>query len=138
MKEASVRYHEPFVPNDEPTEVANPRKRPLNDPAVPVPPKFATVLMGCAGVVGPGRNDGLDVASGQAPPKRIAVVGPIADQPIRARAGSPGPSRAGYRDRLESLFEERDFRRGSRVQVCSQRSTLASFRWIISISLSLI
>src|SRR5262249_12381494 len=116
MKEAAVGREQAVIAHGEPAEVAEPREGAFHDPAPSKAPQASTVLVGGLRVVRPRRNDGLDVPPFQETAHGVAVVPAIADQAL----GLPA-------DRLtrERLLEERDLRRGRRVQVCSQRSTRA-------------
>ena len=116
MKEAAVGREQAVIAHGEPAEVAEPREGAFHDPAPPIASQTAAVLVGGLRVVRPRRNDGLNVPPFQETAHGVAVVPAIADQAL----GLPA-------DRLtrERLLEERDLRRGRRVQVCSQRSTRA-------------
>src|SRR5215813_8404046 len=116
MKEAAVGREHAIIAHGEPAEVAKPREGAFHDPAPPIAAQTAPVRVGGLRVVRPRRNDGLNVPPFQEPANGVAVVPAIANQAL----GLPA-------DRLtrERLLEERDLRRGRRVQVCSQRSTRA-------------
>src|SRR5262245_40535989 len=116
MKEASIRREQTIIAHRQAAEVAEPADRALDDPAPSIATQAARVLVGGLGVVRPRGNDGLNAPSLQEAAHGVAVVAAIADQAFRLAA-----------DRLtrERFLEERDLRRGRRVQVCSQRSTRA-------------
>lgn len=86
--------------------------------------------MGRPLVIGPGRNDRLNPALDQQSPGSIAVIGPVGNQPVWSFTRTPRPVRTRHCDCVERRVEEPDFRRGRRVQVCSQRSTRAITRTI--------
>lgn len=111
--------------HQEPPKPSDPGESPLDDPAVGKPTQLSAILMGRPVVVAPCRNDRLDAAGLQRFPQRITVVAPIGYQTIRVAPRSARSMRPRHGDGGEGLLEERDLRRGCRVQVCSQRSTRA-------------
>src|SRR5437867_6564914 len=125
MKEAEVGLDEALMAHQEPPKPADPGERPLDDPAVAIASQFSAILMRRLAVVAPRRNDRLDAAGLQRAPQGIAVVAPIGDQTIRVAPRPTRSMRPCHGDGGEGLLEERDLRRGRRVQVCSQRSTRA-------------
>jgi hypothetical protein len=116
MEEAAVGREQAVIAHRQPPEVAEPPDRALDDPAPAIASQASPILIGGLGVVGAGGNDGLDASVLEEAPDGIAVVAAIGDQAL----GFPADRLAG-----ERLLEERDLRRGRRVQVCSQRSTRA-------------
>jgi len=116
MKEAPVGRKQPVIAYGQPAEVAEPGEGTLHDPASAISSQAPAVLIGRLGIVRAGGNDGPNAPSFEEAAHGVAVVAAIRDQP---RGLAP--------DRLtgERLFEERNLRRGRRVQVCSQRSTRA-------------
>jgi hypothetical protein len=125
MKEACVGRDQMLIAHHEASKVPQPRERPLDDPAAPVAPQLAAILMGRPLVVAARGDDRLDAPTSQAGAQGIAVVASIRNQAVGALAGASRLAGATDRDRGEGLLEEGDFRRGCRVQVCSQRSTRA-------------
>ena len=125
MKERPVNGQRAIIADREAAEVAQPGDGALDAPAPPVPTQFAPALRGRTHAIPLVRADQLDAASPQAVAKRIAVVSPVGDHPLRflsrmARTMSPP-----YADRRERRFREPDLRRGCRVKVVSQRKTRA-------------
>src|SRR5712692_458009 len=116
MKEAPVGREQPVIAHRQPAKVAEPPDRALDDPAPPIAAQAAPVLIGGLRVVRAGGDDGLNAPALEKTPDGIAVVAAVCDQAF---------GRAADRLTRERLFEERDLRRGRRVQVCSQRSTRA-------------
>lgn len=104
---------------------AQPGEGPLHDPAAAIAPKLATILMGRVRVILLRRDDRFDPALCQLRPQPVAVVAAVQHQPVRLRSRPPRPMRAPYLDRGDRLLEELRLARTGRVQVCSQRSTLA-------------
>jgi hypothetical protein len=125
MEEASIGGNQPFIPHHQPAEMAKPCERPLHDPPPPIPPQLPPVLMRCPPMIAAGWNNGVDASPHQTRPQRIAVIPAIRDQAVGPLAGPARFARPPDRNRVERLFEEGDLRRGSRLQVCSQRSTRA-------------
>jgi hypothetical protein len=125
MEETSISRGQPLIAHDQAAEMAEPGEGPFHDPPPPIPPQFSAILMGGPLMVAAGRDNRLDTAPGQAGTQRIAVIPSIGNQPLRPFAGASGLARTANCDGVERPFEEGDFRRGRRVQVCSQRSTRA-------------
>jgi hypothetical protein len=125
MKEARVGCDEPLIAHHQTAEMAEPRERALDNPPPAIAPQFPAVLMRRMRVIPSRGDDGLNAPSGQPGTQGVAVIAPIGDQTLGPLPGPPGFARPPDRDRVERLFEEGDLRRGSRFQVCSQRSTRA-------------
>ena len=125
MEEASIGGDQSLIAHHQTTEMTKPGEGPFHDPPASVAAQFTPVLMGRMFVVAPGGDDRLNAPVGQPSAQRVAVIAPIRNQALRPYTGAPRLPRAADRDRVEGLLEERDLRRGRRVQVCSQRSTRA-------------
>src|SRR5919202_5435435 len=125
MKEASIGGDQSLIAHHKTAELAEPGDGPFHEPPPAIPPQLPAILMGGSLVVAAGRDNGLNPPPGQAGPQGIAVVAPIGDQTLGPLAGPSRLARPPDGDRVEGLLEERDLRRGCRVQVCSQRSTRA-------------
>ena len=110
MKETEIGCQHPVIPHREPAEVAEPADRALANPAASIAAQTPPVLVRGLRVVAAGGNDGLNAPALEQAAGRIAVVAAVGDQPL---------GRAGDRLARERLLEERDLRRGRRVQVCS-------------------
>jgi hypothetical protein len=115
----------PLVAHDEPAEVLQPRVRPLDDPAPLVTPQLAPVLVRRLLVVPALRDDRFDVARYQQRPRRVGVVAPVGDEPLRLVRAPVLPAPPLHFNRVERPFEEPDFRRGSRLHAYSERKTRA-------------
>ncbi len=107
------------------TAPAQPRERPLDDPAAPIAPELATVLVRGVRVVLLRRDDRFDPTLRQPRSQAVAVVAAVQDQPLWLRTRPPRAMRPPYLDRGERRLEELRLARTGRVQVCSQRSTRA-------------
>jgi hypothetical protein len=125
MKEPGIGRDQPFIAYDEASKVSQPGKGPLHDPSPPIPTQFAPILMGGPYMGTAGGDNRVDAASGQTRPQGIAVIPSIGNQPVGPLARASGLAGASDRDGVERPLEQRDLRRGRRVQVCSQRSTRA-------------
>lgn len=125
MKKATIRLHQPIIPDGLASEIAQPPNRAFHDPATSITAQLPPILVGGSLVVGPSLTNRLNAATNQQGPGGIAIVSPIGNQPVRPLPGSPRPVRMYHPDRVERRVEEPDFRRGRRVQVCSQWNTRA-------------
>jgi hypothetical protein len=125
MKETCIDRDEVFVADHKAPKVPQPGERALDNPPPPIPPQLAPILMGRSLVVATRGDDRLDAPTGQPSTQRVAVIAAIGNQAVRPLARAPRLARPADRDGVEGRFEERDFRRRCRVQVCSQRSTRA-------------
>ena len=113
-----------FVAYDEATKVLEPCVGALNNPAPPVAPQRTAILRRGFLSVPAVRNDQLDSTAIQPLSQRVAVVSLVGDYALGASAGTTWTATSNL-DRLEGDFRELDLRRGRRVQVNSERSTLA-------------
>jgi hypothetical protein len=125
MKETSIGRDQPFIADDEAAKVAQPGERPLHDPPPPVAAQLAAILMRRPLMVRASGDDGLDAPASQPGAQRVTIIAPIRNQALGSLARPPRLPGPADGDRLEGRFEEGDFRRGRRLQVCSQRSTRA-------------
>jgi hypothetical protein len=71
------------------------------------------------------RSDQRDVALGEFPPQRVAIVAAVTDEPFGLWPGTPSLISPSYPDRRHRRLDEFDLRRKGRVKVVSQRKTLA-------------
>ena len=123
MKESQVHGEMTLPSHQEPSEVAQPRERPLDLPAASIPPQRTTVLGGWFLPVTPMRRDQFDRSFRQTLAQRITVVGLVRDHALRLLAWSTRTTpRDG--DRRQGRLQQVHFRRRGRVQVDSQRNTL--------------
>ncbi len=125
MKERFVNGGGAIPPHDQSAEVAEPGDGALDGPAAPVAPQRATILRwrsDAAGFVG---NNQFDAPMTEPLPQRIAVIGFIGNHALRFLPRPTGPGAVPDLDRGERRLREFDFRWGRRVQVVSQRKTLA-------------
>ncbi len=125
MKEPGVHADRTFVSNHQTAEVLKPRVRPFHDPSLPIATQLSPVLMSRVRAIRLRWNDRFNTSTRQPPSQRVAIVGLVHDQSIRKHPRSTGPIRTPYLDVAERRLEEPDLGRGRRVQVNSERSTLA-------------
>lgn len=124
MEKRTVHFDVAIMTDQKPTEVAEPGEGSLDLPAFSVSPQFPPVLQNGFDAIGAVRADQIDPPLFQAISQRIGVGSLVVNQSRRFAAGA---SRAISRDghATQRFLDERDFVGGSRVQVFSQRNTLA-------------
>ena len=113
-----------IVANEEATEISQPGQGAFDFPAFAVAAKFPAVIEGrflAALSMGTDQNN---PAPQQAPAQRVAVVALVSDDTQRPRFGAAAAgSRHGYF--AQRAFGQRHFSRAGRLQLDSQRNTLA-------------
>jgi hypothetical protein len=125
MQEACIGGDQTFVADDETSKVPQPGKGSFHDPSPAIAAQLPPILMGRFLVVPPSRDDRFNPPLSQAGAQGVAVIAAIRNQALRSFAGPSRFAGVADRDRVEGLLKEGDFRRGRRLQVCSQRSTRA-------------
>lgn len=124
MKKRIIHHNIMIPANYQAAIISQPGKGSLHFPASFITPQFATIVIFLFLIVAPVRANQLHTTPRQAFPKRVAVIGLVRNNSLRffsrATTAFPGDGNLVYR-----FFEQRDFRRGRRVQVVSQRNTLA-------------
>ena len=125
MKKACVNDDGPLIANVQTAERLDPCVGSFDDPAMGVTAQASSILMRCSSVILAGRNDWLDSSSGKSFSNGVAVVSPVGNQSFGAASRSTGVVGATDFDRFERDVEEFGFRRGRRVHMKSERSTLA-------------
>ena len=122
MNQSGENLLRPLVANYHPAEGLQPRITPLYDPSPLVPSHLPPVLMRSYCVIGASRYDWLNPALHQQRSHRVGVISSIPDQSLRL----PSLSLARLHfDTVERRLDELDLRRGSLLQVYSERSTRA-------------
>lgn len=81
MNECSENRRRPFIPYNQATKVLQPRIGALDNPPVLVASQLAPILVCRDRAVGAGRDDRFNAPLDQLGEDRVAVVGPITDQP---------------------------------------------------------
>lgn len=124
MKERIINSNIMIPANDKAAIIPQPRKSPLNFIATPITPHLASIIVLLSLVIAPVRTNQFNVFTGQTFTQRVAVISFVGNQPPRIFSRSAAAF-AGHSDIVQRFFEERNFVRGRRVQVVSQRNTLA-------------
>lgn len=124
MKKRTIDDNITFIPHDETTTVAEPRKGSFNLPAAFISTQFSAVFVLLFLVVLPVRADQLNAALGQSFPQRVAIIASVSDDPFGLLFGPSAPC-SGHGNVFQRGFNERDFAGARRVQVEPQRNSLA-------------
>ena len=124
MKERTVNDNISILTNNQSPIVPEPSERAFNLPSALVTPHFAPVMILAIFVIAPIRADQFDSTLGQTFTKPVAVVALIGNEPLGIFP-RPTASFTRNRYRCKCSVDEFYFRRGRRVQVVSQRNTLA-------------
>ena len=82
VKEAEIVAAAALIAGDEAPRVLEPGKEALDAPAASVSSKRAAVL-GQVDAIAPMRGDEFDLAGGEGPVERVAVVGRVANEALR-------------------------------------------------------
>ena len=93
MEESSIGPDQLFVADQETTEVTDPRKRLLDDPAATVASPFPAILVRGEGVTGLSPNDRFDPASHEPLPQLLDSYPVVGDQPFGVFSRPPGTRR---------------------------------------------
>ena len=110
--------------NDQATEVLQPCECPFYRPATLVTPQFAAVVIFSILVVLAVRADQFDASAGQSFSKRIAIVALVGNNPIRIFSRTT-PSGTGHGDLLDRRFEQGHLTRRGRIEMSTERDSLA-------------
>jgi hypothetical protein len=121
MKEAGIGGKQAFIPHDEAPKVPQPGEGPFDDPAAPLPPQLAPILMRGVLVIAASRDHGRHPPMGHARPQGMAVIAALGNRPFGPLARPPRLPGPPDSDHVERLFKEANLRWGSRLQVGSQR-----------------
>jgi hypothetical protein len=124
MEERTVHLDVPVVTNQQSSKIAEPSEGSLDFPPSLVSSQLSTILHGRFASVGPVRADQVDAPLFQPISQRIRVRRLVVNQPLRLVSG-PAASGSRNRDSAQCFFDERDFVGRGRVEVNSQRNTLA-------------
>ena len=124
MKKRIIHDNISIPADNQPPIVAQPGKRALDFPASLVPPQLTAIMIVLFLIVAPVRANKLNTTLSQPLSKRITVICLVGNDPLGILTRTTSTfSRHG--NLIYRFFEQRDFRRGRRVQVVSQRNTLA-------------
>lgn len=114
-----------MIPADNKTaEISQPRKRSLNLIPSFISPHLTSIVIFLPFVIAPIRANQFETLASQTFAKRVTIIALISNQTfgIFTRSAS---AMARHSDIVQRFFEQRNFARGRRVQVVSQRNTLA-------------
>jgi hypothetical protein len=124
MKERIIN-NDILIPSDnKPAKISQPGKSPLNFIATPVTPHLASIIMLLSFIIAPVRANQFNTFTCQTFSQWVAVIPLVSNQSLRISFGTPSAF-ARHSNIFYRFFEERNFARGRRVQVVSQRNTLA-------------
>ena len=124
MEERIINDNIVLPANDKSAIISQPRKSPLDLIATFISPEFASVIILAPLVISAIWTNQFNTSAGQTLPQRVAVISFIGNQAsgLFSRTAS---SLTRHTNVFYRFFEERDFVRGRRVQVVSQRNTFA-------------
>ena len=124
MKKRVIYHNIPIPTNHHATVISQPGKGPFYFPATLISPQLTTIVIFLFLIIAPVGANQLDVALSQSLAKRVTVIRFIGDDPMRLFTGTTSAfTRHG--NLVYRFFKQRDLARGCRVQVVSQRNTLA-------------
>jgi hypothetical protein len=112
------------MPNQQAAETAEPREGPFNLPTMPTSAQPSSIFEVAALRPPAIRQDRRNAATPEPPAEPLAVVTAVANQALGVLARPPATD-ARHANRLQRRLDERDFRRGRRGDMYSQRNTLA-------------
>ena len=124
MKERLINRNLSFPADDQPAEVLQPCKRPLNRPSSLITPQFAAILIFHFLVILTVRADQINPSLGQSFTKRIAIVSLVGYNPNRIFSGTPA-SISGHRNLFNRRFQQFHLTRRGRIEMSTERDSLA-------------
>jgi len=121
----SIIYSNITIPADHQSAIiSEPSKCSLNFPTALITSQLAAVIIFLLLVVATVRTNQLNTTQLKSPPQRITIISFVSNQTLGFLARPTSPF-SGYSNVIYRFFKELDLRRGRRVQVVSQRNTLA-------------
>ena len=124
MKERIINSNITIPADNKAAIIPQPRKSPLNFVSTPITPHLASIIILLSLIIAPVRANQFNAFTGQTFTQWVAVITPVSNQSVRISFGTSSAF-ARYSNIIYRFFEERNFVRGRRVQVVSQRNTLA-------------
>ena len=124
MKEGIIHSNITVPTDDQSAIISEPRESSLNLPAAFITSELATIMVLLLLIIAPVRANQLNVSTSQTLSKRVAIITSVGNQTSRVFSWTTSAF-AWYSNVVQRLFEELDFAGGRRVQVVSQRNTLA-------------
>jgi hypothetical protein len=125
MDKSFIHFRAAIKPSRKLPKVVKPSIGSFDDPSVTIAPHFSSVLMGCSSVVGSSRNNRLYALPMKLYAQFVRVVGSVHDQSIGPFSRPAAPFSFSHRNVVEGGLKQVYLCRGRRLQVNSERSTLA-------------
>jgi hypothetical protein len=124
MKESIINSNITIPANHQSAIISQPGKSSFDFIATFITPHFASVIVLLSLIIAPVRTNQFNAFTSQTLTQRVAVITSVGNQTLRLFSW-PASAFAWHSDIVQRFFEERDFVRGRRVQVVSQRNTFA-------------
>jgi len=124
MEEGIIHSNIPVPADHQSAIISEPGERSLNLPTTFITSELAAIMVLALLIIAPVRANQLNASTSQPLSKRVAVITSVGDQPLRVFSWTTS-ALAWHSNVVQRLFEELDFAGGRRVQVVSQRNTLA-------------
>jgi len=124
MKERVIHDNITIPADDQSAIIAQPGKSPLDLITTSITPHLASIIVLLSLVVASVRANHINASLLQSLTKSVTVVALVGNQAFGIFSGSASTF-ARHGDIVQRFFEQLDFRGGRRVQVVSQRNTLA-------------
>jgi hypothetical protein len=124
MKERIINSNIMIPSDNKASIIPQPRKSPLNLIATLITPHLASVIILLSLVIAPIRANQFNAFTSQTFTQWVTVISSVSNQTQRFFS-RPAAALAWHSDIIQCFFEERDFVRGRRVHVVSQRNTFA-------------
>jgi hypothetical protein len=124
MKKSIIHGNITVPPDNKSAIISQPGKSSLDLIAAFISSQFASVIILTALIIAAIWTNQFNASAGQTLPQRVTVIAPVGNHSLRLFSRSASAfSRHGHI--VQCFFQERDLVRGRRVQVVSQRNTLA-------------
>jgi hypothetical protein len=124
MKESIIHGNITVPADDKSAIISQPRKSPLDLIATLISPQFASIIILASLVISAVWTNQFNASVGQTLPQRVAVIAHVGNQSLWLFSRSASAF-SRHSHIIQCFFEERDLVRGRRIQVVSQRNTLA-------------
>ena len=124
MKKRIIHGNITIPSNHKPAIISQPRERPLHFPASLISAQLAAIIILLTFVVTTVRTNQINTSLLQPLAQRITIVTPVCNQSLWVFS-RPATTFSRDADIIQCLLEQRNLRRGRRIQVVSQRNTLA-------------
>ena len=124
MEERIINNNITIPANNQSATIADPGKSSLHLPTSLISSQLSAVTILVLFVITPIGANQLNATCLESPSKRVTVITLVSDQPLGFFPWST-PSFSGHINIFQRFFEQRRFVRARRVQVVSQRNTLA-------------